>query len=82
MPPRNVEQILSLMKLQYEFARTATGGTATQRLAANSPRGWVAAPKTFPERRTIRIGNSFDGYTFTICANVAAGQGASAGVIR
>jgi pimeloyl-ACP methyl ester carboxylesterase len=49
MPPRNVEQILSLMKLQYEFARTGNGWDG---YAAS--RGQLAArmggppPKTFP----------------------------------
>jgi hypothetical protein len=58
MPRQNVEMIIALLKLQYEFARTGQGweayAAAREKLAARMGK----PPTRFQEHRITLIGNS------------------------
>ena len=66
MPPQGVDEIVALLKLQYEFARTGQGGTSTPLPVRSLPLGWVNRPTRSLERRTTLTGNSSSACTSTI----------------
>ena len=51
MPAATVADIIALIRLQYEFARTGNGWTDTLRRARSSRRAWAHRPIRFPARR-------------------------------
>ena len=67
MPPQTVEEIIALLKLQYEFARTGQGWDeyAAAREKACRPDGKTRRTR-FQEHRITLTGNSYDGCTSTI----------------